>query len=176
MRIFKILILSVALVLMLGILINAASVKLVVAKGTIVDLKFDKAFSSRTSKIGDSVSLHVVNDVRSGNTVVIKKGTKVTGVMSSVDKRKRYGVNAKIRIALNPVKSTYGVMIPIEPRTKGDYIGGKTGEAAGATIGGAAILGPVGLVGGYFVVGKPVTVKVGDPLSTMVTKNIVLKK
>ena len=139
-------------------------------------MKFDKALSSRTSNVGDTVSLHVADNVMVGNKVVIKKGTKVTGVMSKVNHRKHYGVNAKIRLALNPIKSTYGKKISIEPRTKGDLVGGKTGEAAGAAIGGAAILGPIGLIGGYFVVGKPVTVKVGDPLSTLVSKNIVLRK
>ena len=51
----------------------------------------------------------------------------------------------------------------------------RPGEAAGASIGAAAILGPVGLVGGYFVVGKEVHAKPGDKLTVEVSKDVLVK-
>jgi len=163
-----------AVALAIGAGSQAAVKNLVVPKGTVVNLAFVSTFSSKTAHVGDKIKLQVAQDVTVGSTTVIRRNTPVTGVITSVEGRKHYGVNAKMRMVLNPVKSVYGKRIAIEPRSKGDYIGGKTGEAAGATIGGAAILGPVGLVGGYFVVGKSVFVKKGDLLGTLVSKNVTL--
>jgi hypothetical protein len=178
-RIFDMKLTSKLLVLLvLGLLAVSASAKverITVPKGTEVILAFDQALSSKTAKVGQSVALHVKNGVNIGGHTVLKAGTKVTAKISEVDKRKRYGINAKMRIVLNPVKSAYGGMITLEPRSKGKYVGGKkSNEAAGATAGGAILLGPVGLVGGYFVHGKPVNIKVGDQLSTEVSKTVTL--
>ena len=123
------------------------------------------------------MALHVKDGVRVAGHTVLAAGTKVTATISQVDKRKRYGVNAKMRIVLNPVGSEYGKMITLEPRSKGKFIRGKkSGEAAGATIGGAILLGPVGLVGGYFIKGKPANIKVGDPLVTQVARTVTLHR
>ena len=154
---------------------SARAMPITVPKGTEVSLVFNQALSSKTAKVGESVALHVKNDVKIAGATVLARGTKVTGVLSQVDKRKRYGVNAKMRIALNPVKSAYGEMINLEPLSKGNKLSGKkTSQAAGATAGGAIIAGPVGLVGGYFIHGKAVKIKVGDVLLTEVAQTVTL--
>lgn len=162
----------------LGLLAVGASAKgepVTVPQGTNVILIFDNALSSKTAKVGETVSLHVKNAVKADGHTVLAAGTRVTATISQVDKRKPYGINAQMRMALNPVRSTYGKMITLEPRSKGKYIGGKkTNEAAGATAGGAILLGPVGLVGGYFIHGKSVTIKAGDQLVTQVSKTVTL--
>ena len=164
--------------LLLGLLAVSASAKveqITVPKGTEVILAFDQALSSKTAKVGESVRLHVKSGVKIAGHTVLAAGKKVTATISRVDKRKRYGINAKMRIVLNPVRSTYGGMINLEPRSKGKYVGGKkSDQAAGATAGGAILLGPVGLAGGYFVHGKAVTIKVGDQLATEVSKTVTL--
>jgi len=112
-----------------------------------------------------------------GGHKVIGKGALVQGVISKVSKRKNYGRNAEMRIVLEPVRSVTGVMVPLEASGKGEEISGrKSAQAAGATVGGAAVLGPVGLVGGYFIHGKPVTIKKGDTLVTEVPKDVVLRR
>ena len=45
-----------------------------------------------------------------------------------------------------------------------------------AESGGAVVFGPVGLIGGYFVHGKAVNIKVGDTLVTAVPKDVVLRR
>lgn len=167
--------LVIALAISIAAAAEAQTKRFVVPKGTLVDLVFISAFTSRTAKVGDPVKLKVNGNVTVGGRRVINRGTTVTGTIKSVEGRGRYGVNAKVRLVLNPIRSNYGKRIPIEPRVKGDYLGGRTAEAAGATVGGAAVLGPVGLIGGYFVVGKTVTVQKGDPLATQVSKNVTLR-
>jgi len=137
-----------------------------VPPGTEVVLIFDQALSSDTAKVGERVRMHVADDVMVGNDVVIRKGVGVSGVIAKVGKRERYGVNASMRLALNPVRSVSGTMIPLRPRSEGQRVGRKTGEAAAGTVAGAALLGPVGLVGGYFVAGQKAEIRTGDKLVT----------
>jgi len=154
--------------------IVASADTITVPKGTDVKLIFDQSLSSKTAEEGQSVKMHVADDLVVDGKTIIKSGTPVTAVIEKVDKRKRFGVNARIRVAINPVKSTMGQTIPLEPRQKGKVVGGKTGEAAAASGGGALLLGPIGLAGGYFIVGKSVKIDPGDHLVTIVSKDVAI--
>lgn len=161
------------LVIVAAFAVSAVAQTLIVPQGTNVNLVFDQPLSSRTAQVGQLVRFHVANDVVLNGHRFIRAGTPVTGVVSKVNKRKAYGVNAKLRIALNPVRLTTGVLVPLEPRSKGQYVAGKkSGQAAAATAGGAIIAGPIGLLGGYFVKGKPVNIRAGEILPTEVAQNI----
>ncbi len=155
------------------LVIPAITAQTILAKGTQVDLAFDQALSSKSAKVGQNVKLHVINNVQVDGKTVLKRGTGVVGVLTKVDKRKRFGINASMQITLNPVMSTTGQKITLAPRTKGQPIGGTRGNmAAGASAAGAVALGPLGLVGGYFVLGKQVNIKPGDKLETEVTSDV----
>jgi len=150
--------------------------RLVIRKGTQVTVVFDQALNSKTTKVGQRVRLHVKDDVLVGGQKAIRRGAPVQGVISKVSKRKRYGINAEMRMDLQPVRSVTGKMVPLDPGGKGEEISGKkSAQAAGATVGGAVVFGPVGLIGGYFVHGKAVNIKVGDALVTTVPKDVVLR-
>ncbi|HEY3411548.1 MAG TPA: hypothetical protein VGM51_00680 [Armatimonadota bacterium] len=136
-----------------------------VPKGTQVVLVFDQALDSRHVKEGAAVRLHVRDVVNSNGVSVLNAGTPVTGLVTKVVGRKHYGVNAKLYLGLNPVTTTFGQPLTLEAASQGKVLGGKkSGEAAGATVGGAMVAGPIGLVGGYFVHGKSVKIKPGDTL------------
>lgn len=151
--------------------------QVIVPAGMPVNLVFDQAVDSQYAQVGDNIRLHVANNVVVNNKVIVTAGTRVTGVVSQVSHRKRYGVNAKIMIVLNPVRTTFNQRLPIEPRSEGKYVQGKKSrQAAGATIGGAIVAGPVGMVGGYFVHGKRVQIHVGDPLATQVSQTTTLTR
>ena len=150
--------------------------RLVVAQGTEIPLIFDQNLSSRTARVGDRVRLRVARDVRVGGFTVLRRDVPVLGIVSRVEQRKRFGVNATLRLALDPVRSTFGTLLPLQPRSKGSYVAGeKSGKAAAATAGGAIVLGPVGLVGGYFVSGKPLTIRAGDRLVSEVASTVALR-
>jgi len=141
-----------------------------VPAGTEVPLVFDQGLSSQTAKAGDTVRLHVAGNVIVNGYTVLRDGTAVNGVVARAEKRKRYGVGGKLRIALNPVSSHHGAAIPLQPRSESSQVSGKTARAAAGVV-----LGPVGLVSGYFVSGKVVTIKPGDALVTQVAKPVVLR-
>ncbi len=153
------------------ILLVMAPKTVTIPKGTEVLLVFDQQLSLKTASAGDKVALHVASDVTVDGRTVIPAGTKANATVSNVEKRKHFGINAKLRLAFDPIKSVSGQMVPIEPRDKGKYTGSRTDKAGMAAGGGALLLGPVGLVGGYFVVGKPVNIHVGDRALTQVASD-----
>ena len=151
--------------------------RVIVPQGTLVNLVFDQPVSSETARVGDIVYLHVRDNVGIGPTTVIRAGTPVTGVLTSVKHRQHFGVNAKIMMALNPVMSTFGRSISLDFVQAGHRIGGSKSTTAGAaSVGGAILLGPVGLVGGFFVSGKRVEIRAGQPLTAQVAVTTRLRR
>jgi hypothetical protein len=154
--------------------IPASAEELILKKGTDVHLLFATPLSSKTAHDGDKVRFTVEDPVMVDGKEVIKEGTPVIGTVTKVQKRGRYGVNAHIQMVMNPIRTVAGNRAPLGFKTKGQDVSSRTGEAAGATIGGAAILGPVGLVGGYFIVGKNVNAKPGDKMTVDIDKDTVV--
>jgi len=144
-----------------------------VSKGTDIDLKFTQKLNSKNVVEGQKVMLAVAHDVTINGKVVLRSGTPVTAVVTKVDHRDHFGKNARVRLALNPVHARGG-WIALEPRDKQSITGRRSDTAGAASAGGAVVLGPVGLLGGYFVVGKQVKVQVGDPLYTVVSRTVTL--
>jgi len=152
----------------------ASFAQVTVQKGTDVDLKFMQKLNSKSAFVGQSVKLAVSHDVMSDGKTILRAGTAVTGVVTKVDHRDHFGKNARLRIAINPVKTTHGTVY-LQPRDKQSITGRRSDTAAAASAGGAVALGPIGLVGGYFVVGKQVKVQVGDPLYTETSRTVTLR-
>jgi hypothetical protein len=142
--------------------------EMMLKKGTKVTLVFDTPLHSKMAKIGDVVQFHVQNPVEVDGKTVIPMGAKTTGTVEKVNKRQRYGINASVRLAMSPLHDTAGQSIPLGFKTEGPLISGKTGGAAAATAGGALVLGPVGLIGGYFIPGKTVDAKPGDIMTVQI--------
>jgi hypothetical protein len=160
-------------ILAMGLTVMAISASATtVPAGTEVWLKFDQSLDSGTAKVGERVKLHVAHDVMVNGRDVAPAGTQVWGVVTTVDKRGRFGKNGRLRITIDPIDTGHG-HLPVQPRDKGkDFKGSRTDQAALLSGGGALLLGPVGLVGGYFVAGKQVRIKPGDNLRTEVSDTV----
>ncbi|MFI5387057.1 MAG: hypothetical protein ACHQ50_13165, partial [Fimbriimonadales bacterium] len=144
-------------------------------RGTPVVLIFDQTLDSRHVHSGDQVRLHVAESVWDGDRIVIRRGTDVTATVSDIRKNGRFGKNAELRLAIDPIVRN-GIEIPLQPRQKGNMIGGSRGtEAAGAAGAGAILLGPLGLGAGYFVVGKAVHIDAGEKLETQVSRDVYIR-
>ncbi len=108
-----------------------------VMKGTNVPLVFDQSVSSKTAKKGDIVKLHVATDVAIGDKIIFKGGEKVTAVITEVQRRKNFGVNAKLRLKFDPIATTFGPSVEVEAKSKGKSTGSRADEAAAISGGGA---------------------------------------
>src|SRR5438045_2473628 len=79
---------------------SAVAKNITVPAGTDVVLAFDQSLTSKHARVGDPVKFHVVDNVMVSGKTVIKAGTPVNGLITKVEKRKHFGVNAKMMISL----------------------------------------------------------------------------
>src|SRR6202171_6848981 len=114
-----------------------------VPAGAKISVVTDKPVSSKTAKIGQTVSGTVAQDVTSGGKVVIPKGSAAKLTVSGVQASGRLSTPAKLYLRLRSVTvggKTYTIATSSSGRTEGGkgkrdagFIGG--GGAGGAIIG-----------------------------------------
>jgi hypothetical protein len=147
---------------------------MMIPRGTDVVLVFDAPLNSKFARVGDEVPLDVRDGIVMDGVTVLAAGTPVTGRIEEVSGHRAFGINAKMRIAINPVETRYGRTLLLEPRQEGKVVGRRTGDAAAISGGGMILFGPVGLLGGLFVHGKPAVVHTGDELVTQIAHNTLI--
>lgn len=133
----------VALGLLVPALVRASGT---VPEGAKISVVTDQAVSSKTAKIGQTVTGTVSQDVTSSGKVVIPKGSAVKLTVSSVQASGRLSTPAKLYLRLRTVTvggKTYTFATSSAGRTEGGkgkrdagFIGG--GAAGGAVIGALA--------------------------------------
>jgi hypothetical protein len=132
--------------------------------GTDVNLVFAQDLSSKTSSEGDPVTLTLVDDLKVGDTVVAKAGSKAIGEVTKAEKSGMMGKAGELNIRLNYLKVG-------DAKIKLRGTKGKEGES-GTT--GAVVLtvlfGPIGLIKH----GKNVEIKQGQSLHAFVGDDIAL--
>jgi len=97
----------------------------------------DQSVSSKTAKIGQTISGTVSQNVTSGGTVVIPKGSEVKLTVSSVQASGRLSTPAKLYLRLRSV-TVGGKTYTIATSSAGRTLGGKGKRDAGFIGGGAA--------------------------------------
>ena len=142
-----------------------ASGKYKLHEGEDVSLTFAQALSSKTSSEGDPVALILVDDLKVGNIVVAKAGSKAFGEVTKAEKSGMMGKAGELNIRLDYLKAG-------DEKIKLRGTRGKEG-ASGTT--GAVVLtvlfGPIGLIKH----GKNVEIKEGTALKAYVADDISLQ-
>src|SRR5258708_11331457 len=96
----------------------------------------DQSVSSKTAKIGQTISGTVSQNVTSGGTVVIPKGSEVKLTVSSVQASGRLSTPAKLYLRLRTV-TVGGKTYTIATSSAGRTLRGKGKRDAGFIVGGA---------------------------------------
>lgn len=140
-------------------------------KDSLVKIEFTQALSSKTAKAGDVVSFRVADNVFVNDVLVLPKGAAGVGNVKKVVGPRSFGRDARIDLTFSHVYAIDGSTVPV-------YIGdlakqqAKTAAgAAGATIGGMIIFGPIGAIGGAFVNGQSVVIPEGSTTYVQVTND-----
>jgi hypothetical protein len=109
--------------------------------GTKFDVKFDRALSSATSKVGDLFRARISQDVYVGDQLAIPGGSEVVGEVTQAVKAKRIGGKAVLGLRITDLVLPSGATVPL----KASFLesgASRTGSDA-ATIGGAAAGGAI---------------------------------
>lgn len=133
-------------------------------EGEDVQLKFAQDLSSKTAAEGDEITLTLSDDIKVGDVVVAKAGSKAFGEVTNAKKSGMMGKAGELNIRVNYIKAGENKI-----RLRGSK--GKEGES-GTT--GAVVLtvlfGPIGLIKH----GKNIDIKAGSPLKVYVADDIAL--
>jgi hypothetical protein len=135
-----------------------------VAAGTSVLLKFVEAIDSATIKEGAPVKFEVAADVLIQRTVIFRQGTTAQGIVTDVSKPGIFGKNARVHIAFIQVTAGDGRPVrvsPIDVTPESIKQVTDVGAAAGSSVAGAILLGPIGIAVGVLIHGGDVKVPAG---------------
>ena len=131
-------------------------------KDSVIKLEFAEDLSSKTAQAGDVVKYKVADNVFVNDVLVIPKGAEGLGRVMKVVGPRIFGQDARIDV-------DFGFLYAIDNTHVKVFLGeiakqeAKTiAGAAGATIGGMVVLGPIGVIGGAFVTGKSVNIPAGS--------------
>jgi hypothetical protein len=141
-----------------------ASGRYMLRDGTDVNLKFAQDLSSKTSSEGDPVTLTLVDDLKVGDVVVAKAGSKAIGEVTKAEKSGMMGKAGELNIRLDYLKAG-DVKIKLRG-TKGKE--GESGTTGAVVL--TVLFGPIGLIKH----GKNVEIKQGQALHAFVGDDIAL--
>lgn len=132
-----------------------------VPKGTLIKIELLTELNSERSRPNDVVSYRVVEDVRIDNAIVIPAGTVGQGHIVSVQSAGRLGQDGLVQVDFGQVAAMDSTMVKIAVAERATERNRSLELAAGASIAGVVLLGPVGLAAGYLVRGREHIVPVG---------------
>jgi hypothetical protein len=128
--------------------------KIAVREGTDVSLKFAQDLSSKTAAEDDPVNLVLAEDLKVGDVVIAKAGSKAVGTITHAQKAGMMGKAGELNMRLQYL--LVGDTRVKLRGTKGKEGQGKEGTAVALTV----LFGPIGLIKH----GKNVDIKEGTPL------------
>jgi hypothetical protein len=105
---------SLALLLLAAPLASFAQANpVIMPEGTKIRVRLEQDLSSATAEEGQPVQLSVADDVRIGDTVIIKQGGAAVGTITLAVKRRRMGRTGKLDFSIDRVVAQDGSSIPL---------------------------------------------------------------
>jgi len=143
-------------------------------KDTLLKVKLLTALNTHTSKSGDAVAFEVNDDIYVDGSLIIPKGVQGIGKVTKVEEAKNFGRDAKIEISFDQVGAMDGSTIRTILGDKARLENKSLVTAAGASMAGALVFGPIGILGGAFIHGKDVDIPVGAEIYIQIKDTVNL--
>lgn len=144
-------------------------------KDSVFKIAFTSELSTKMSRQGDTVHFKAADNLYVNDVLVLPKGATGIGEVKKVVQPGIFGKDGRIDINFTYIYGVDGTKIPITvgelAKQKAESIAG----AAGASIGGMIVLGPVGIVGGAFVKGNSVIIPVGCETFVQTSEDVTLQ-
>jgi uncharacterized membrane protein len=135
-----------------------------IAKDSLIKIKIMTKLDTKNSRPGDTVEFQAIDDVYANGLLVIGKGAPGVGRVTKVEPAKNFGRDAQMEIAFQSILTMDGTNLETFLGEKAKEETKSLAKAAGATVAGLVILGPIGIVGGAFVHGQDITIPAGTML------------
>lgn len=138
--------------------------KCVVPAGTLIKIALSETVTTKNIKVGDKVPFHVAEDVIVDGVLVFTKGGKGEGKVTKMQPAKNFGRNAELLVEFEKTKAMEGTYVETFVGEASKTEMERMGLAAGASIAGMVLLGPIGIIAGAFVKGKNIELPAGTQL------------
>ena len=132
-----------------------------VPANTLIKVALVTPVSTKNIKVGDTVKYKVADDVIVDGKLIFAKGLPGEGVVTKAKPARNFGRNAKVEVDFKQTKAIDGTEVDT-------FVGEEAKEemknlamAAGASLAGMVILGPIGVIAGAFVHGKNIELPEG---------------
>lgn len=135
-----------------------------VPANTLVKVSLATPVNAKELKAGDRVEFQAAEDVIESGRLLFAKGSPGYGEVLKVSQARNFGRDAEVQIDFKALRTIDGtdaaMMLGEESKEKMQSMA----MAAGASIAGMVLLGPVGIIGGAFIKGKNINLPAGTEL------------
>jgi hypothetical protein len=131
--------------------------------GTPIRLRTTNTISSADAHVDDRVDFEVVDDIKVGDVVVVRRGTAAIGTVTEAQSKRRMGRGGKLNVNIDFTKTVTGDKVTLRG-VKDVQGGGHTGAMTGAMVGTAIVFWPAAPFF-LFMHGKDITVPKGHEFS-----------
>ncbi|BEU88357.1 hypothetical protein TAMA11512_18210 [Selenomonas sp. TAMA-11512] len=141
---------------------------------TLIKIALAEEVNVKNVKVKDIVRYRVAEDVVLDGMLVFAKGQPGTGTVMKVKQAQNFGRNAELEVDFHTTKAMDGTDVTTHVGEKSKETMESYAMAAGASIAGMVILGPVGIIGGAFIKGKNIKYPEGTELYIQTKEDTVL--
>lgn len=135
-----------------------------VPANTLAKVSLVTPVNAKNIKVGDRIEIRSDEDVVENGRLLFVKGAPGYGEVTKVKQAGNFGRDAEVQIDFKILRTMDGtdasMMLGEESKQKMQSMA----FAAGASIAGIALLGPIGIIGGAFVKGKNIDLPAGTEL------------
>ena len=146
-----------------------------IPKDSVIKIQFTQELGNKISKVGDEVGFKAADNLFVNDVLVLPKGATGIGKVKKVVQPGIFGKDGRVDINFMYILGTDGTEIPVFVGELAEQQAKSYAGAAGATIGGMIILGPIGAVGGAFVKGSSVTIPEGSITYVQTTEDVTMQ-
>lgn len=132
-----------------------------VPANTLVKVALVDPVNAKNLKLGDTIRFKVIDDVIVDGNLVFAKGEPGEGTVTKLRQAKNFGRDAEVIVDFKKTKAIDGTYVDTFVGDEAKKEMQNLAMAAGASIVGMALLGPIGVITGIFVNGKNVDLPAG---------------
>lgn len=152
-----------------------AAVAAEVPAGTVARLQLMETLKPAKTKKGNTVLFRVTHNIIVNNELVVPVGAPAEGVVTAVRKPGFFGRPSRIKVTVKSLRTLGGAVLPLTQGSaskKATEFETSYAAAAGTSLVGAMVLGPVGLVSGFFIRGNAKDVPAGSVVYVETEKTV----
>lgn len=142
-----------------------------VPANTLVKVALVTPINAKELKKGDIIKFQAAEDVIENDMLIITAGALGEGEITDVSRAQNFGRDAKIKIDFKDMEAVDGTKIDMTLGEEAKENMEQLGMAAGASLAGMIILGPIGIIGGAFVKGKNINLPEGTEMYLQTEKD-----